>query len=99
MRVRLGYVAIALKLPKVTSSSNVTYTYYKKLTTEQKLRKLKDVSNSNIQDLKKILQYNIDNNIHFYRITSALIPLATHPLVSSVKDLRKDWKFIDNSTF
>lgn len=82
MRVRLGYVAIALKLPKVTSSSNVTYTYYKKLTTEQKIRKLKEVAYSNIQDLKKILQYNMDNSIHFYRITSALIPLATHPDVN-----------------
>lgn len=85
MKVRLGYVAIALKLPKVTSSSNVTYTLYKKLTSEEKINKLKQVTNSNFVDLKKILEYNIENNIHFYRITSALIPLATHPDV--------DWKY------
>lgn len=83
MRVRLGYVAIALNLPNTTSSSNVTYTYYKKLTTEEeKLNKLKKVSYSNIIDLKKILEYNVENEIHFYRITSALIPLATHPDVN-----------------
>jgi len=83
LRVRLGYVAIALGLPKVTSSSNVTYTYYKKLVAkEEKINKLKKVSYSNIVDLKKILEYNIKNNIHFYRITSALIPLATHPDVN-----------------
>ncbi|MCR1897384.1 UV DNA damage repair endonuclease UvsE [Irregularibacter muris] len=82
MRVRLGYVAIALELPKVTSSSNVTYTYYQKLNTEEKrLDKLKQISYSNTQDLKKILEYNIEREIHFYRITSALIPLATHPEV------------------
>lgn len=83
MRVRLGYVAIALGLPNVTSSSSVTYTYYKKLTNEEeRINRLKKVSYSNIMDLKKILEYNIENNIHFYRITSALIPLATHPEVN-----------------
>jgi UV DNA damage endonuclease len=83
MRVRLGYVAIALGLPKVTSSSNVTYTYYKKLANDVKqLDKLKQISLSNVEDLKKILDYNIKHKIHFYRITSALIPLATHPDVN-----------------
>ncbi len=94
MRVRLGYVAIALRLPNVTSSSNVTYTYYQKLTTdEEKINKLKQVSHSNLIDLKKILEYNIKNNIHFYRITSALIPLATHP------DVNWDYRSIFNDDF
>lgn len=97
MRVRLGYVAIALKLPKVSASSNVTYTYYNKLSSEkEKLNKLKQVTYSNFVDLKKILEYNIKNKIHFYRITSALVPLATHPDVNW--DYRsifnKDCKFI-----
>ena len=94
MRVRLGYVAIALRLPNVTSSSNVTYTYYQKLTTDEaKINKLKQVSHSNLIDLKKILEYNIKNNIHFYRITSALIPLATHP------DVNWDYRSIFNDDF
>jgi len=94
MRVRLGYVAIALRLPKVTSSSNVTYTYYQKLSTEkEKINKLKQVAYSNVVDLKKILEYNIKNNIHFYRITSALIPLATHP------DVNWDYRNIFNMDF
>jgi UV DNA damage endonuclease len=80
MIVRLGYVAIALNLPKVTTSSNVTYANYKKLSTEeQKLNKLKAVTLSNLNDLYKILEYNIDKQLHFYRITSALFPLVTHP--------------------
>ena len=84
MRVRIGYVAIALNLPKVTSSSTVTYTNYLKLSSdEQKLNKLKQVTLSNLDDLYKILQYNVENNVHFYRITSALVPLATHPEVTA----------------
>lgn len=83
MIVRLGYVAIALGLPKVTSSSNVTYTTYQKLENEEKkIIKLKQVTYSNVLDLRKILEYNIKNNIHFYRMTSALVPLATHPRVN-----------------
>lgn len=83
MIVRLGYVAIALGLPKVTSSSNVTYTHYQKLENEEKKKiKLKQVTYSNVLDLRKILEYNIKNNIHFYRITSDLVPLATHPEVN-----------------
>jgi UV DNA damage endonuclease len=84
MRIRLGYVAIALNLPKVTSSSSVTFTNYNKLfSEEQKLNKLKQVTLSNLDDLYKILQYNLKHQVHFYRITSALIPLATHPEVTN----------------
>jgi UV DNA damage endonuclease len=98
MKVRLGYVAIALKLPKVTSSSSVTYTNYKKiLNEEKKLNKLKSVGYSNVTDLYKILEYNVKNNIHFYRITSSLIPLATHPEVTNWnyrKIFKDDFKYI-----
>ncbi|MDP4089390.1 MAG: UV DNA damage repair endonuclease UvsE [Bacillota bacterium] len=87
MRVRLGYVAISLNLPKVTSSSNVTYTLYQKIVLKEKrLDKLKSVTLTNLDDLYKILQYNVKRNMHFYRITSALVPLATHPEVS-------DWNY------
>lgn len=80
MKVRLGYVAIALNLDKITSSSTVTYSRYSKINSEQeKLSKLKEVTYSNLEALEKILKYNIDHNIHFYRITSNLVPLATHP--------------------
>lgn len=83
MKIRLGYVAIALNLKNITSSSTVTFANYNKLKSEdEKLRKLKRVTFSNIDDLETILKYNIENNIHFYRLTSKLIPLSTHPEVA-----------------
>ncbi|WP_042273128.1 UV DNA damage repair endonuclease UvsE [[Clostridium] dakarense] len=97
MRVRLGYVAIALKLGKVTSSSTLTYSRYNKLKTEdERINKLKEVTYSNINALEKILRYNIKNNIHFYRITSNLIPLSTHPEVmwDYKKYFEKDFEYI-----
>lgn len=83
MKVRLGYVAIAKRLgKKVTSSSTVTYKNFSKIIGENNRKeKLKAVTLSNLNDLERIIKYNIENNIHFYRITSALIPLVTHPEV------------------
>lgn len=81
MIVRLGYVAISNNMDKkVTSSSTVTFANYNKIANEEKkLEKLKTVTLSNLNGLQEIIEYNIKNNIHFYRITSALIPLVTHP--------------------
>lgn len=96
MKVRLGYVAIALNLGKLTSSSTLTYSRYLKLNEKEKLEKLKKVTYSNLDALEKILKYNIENNIHFYRITSNLIPLATHPNVlwDYKKYFKKDFTYI-----
>lgn len=99
MKVRLGYVAISNVLgKKITSSSTVTFTNYNKiLSAEKKLEKLKTVALSNLVGLEDILKYNIKNNIHFYRITSALIPLVTHPEVGywgHREIFSKDFKYI-----
>ncbi|MGL4108263.1 UV DNA damage repair endonuclease UvsE [Clostridium sp. LP20] len=99
MIIRFGYVAISNKLgKKVTSSSTITYTNYSKINTEaKKLEKLKTVTASNIKALEDLIKYNIENNIHFYRITSALIPLATHPEVEYFghrEIFKKDFEYI-----
>ncbi len=79
MKVRLGYVAIALKLEGVTTSSPVTYKRYSSIESQQTRDEiLKQVTQSNLVDLIKVLEYNIQNEIHFYRLTSKLVPLATH---------------------
>lgn len=99
MKIRIGYVAISNVLgKKVTSSSTVTFANYNKILSEEKrLEKLKTVTLSNLEDLEKILKYNIENEIHFYRITSALIPLVTHPEVGywgHREIFKKDFKHI-----
>ena len=99
MKVRLGYVAISMRLgKKVTSSSSLTFKNYTKLNSkEERINKLKSVALSNLNDLGKILKYNVENNIHFYRITSALIPLVTHPEVGywgHREIFKNDFKYI-----
>ncbi len=64
----------------ITPSHTITYTNY--LKEEQKEEKLDYLINCNLDSLEQILRYNIKNNIHFYRLTSKLIPLVTHKDVS-----------------
>lgn len=73
LRVRLGYVAISMAVD-VTSSSTYTYSEYLK---NNDLDKLDRVIISNLEGLAKIIDYNICNNIHFYRMSSKIVPLAT----------------------
>lgn len=78
MIIRLGYVSISKALDSITSSSSLSYTNYLKLSEKARIQKLDNTILSNLTDLEKILNYNIKNDIHFYRLTSKLIPLATH---------------------
>ena len=80
MIVRLGYVAISNKLgKKATSSSNVTYSNYKKLISdEKKFEKLKTVIISNLNGLEKHIKYNIENNIHICKTLNIPMVLDIH---------------------
>lgn len=73
MTIRLGYVSISKTLD-LTCSKTITYTNFKK---ENNLNKIDEIIIENLNNLEKIIDYNIKNNIHFYRLTSKLIPLAT----------------------
>lgn len=73
MRIRLGYACISNAVTE-TSSSPYTYSEYLK---KKNIDKLDKVIISNLEGLEKIVRYNIKNNVHFYRMSSKIIPLAT----------------------
>ena len=73
MKVRLGYACITNCIND-SSSSPYTYSEYLK---DGDIDKLDRVIISNLKSLNNIIDYNIKNNIHFYRISSKIIPLAT----------------------
>lgn len=75
MKIRLGYACIS-KTINVTTSTNYTYTEFIK---NKDFDKLDKIIISNLEALEEIINYNIKNNIHFYRMSSNIIPLATHP--------------------
>lgn len=73
MKIRLGYACISETI-NITTSTPYTYTAFEK---EKNYQKLDTIIKSNLNALEEILKYNQKNNIHFYRLSSALIPLAT----------------------
>ena len=79
MRVRLGYVSISKTLENSISYHNITYTEFNK---NKDYEKLDRIILSNFETLENIIEYNKKNNIHFYRLTSKFIPLATHKSVN-----------------
>lgn len=81
MIIHLGYVSICKTL-NITSSKTITYTNFLK---ENNYNKLDNIIKENLENLNKIIDYNIKNNIHFYRLTSKLIPLST------INDIKFDY--------
>lgn len=79
MKVRLGYVALSKALEDVTTSSTITYTNY--INKNYNTSKLLEITKNNLDSLYEIIKYNVKNNFHFYRLTSKLVPLATHDKV------------------
>lgn len=79
MIVRLGYVALPLDLDDCSPSRTITYTNYCKIDDEYiKQHKLIELTKTNLRNTARILNHNISKDIDIYRITSKLVPLATH---------------------
>ena len=78
MKVRLGYVALPVSIP-ITASKTITLTSYKKLGKKRGEEKRTRLFEENLNNFLEILKYNESNQIHFYRMTSHLVPLLTYP--------------------
>ncbi len=96
MKIRLGYACLSKTLVNITSSKTITYTTYINKKYDEK--KINDKIFENLDSLKKIIEYNISNNIHFYRLTSNLIPLATHNDINIdyIRPFKEKFKEIGN---
>ena len=94
VKIRLGYVALSKALDNITASSTITYTNY--ISKNYDVKKLINITKDNLESLKKIIEYNVKNNFHFYRLTSKLVPLATHNKVDFdyIKPLEGEYKKI-----
>lgn len=82
MRIRFGYVAMAIDLHNCSPSKTINFSQFNKIQDDDvKLYKLKKITEQNLINTKRILLYNVAHNIKVYRITSKLVPLVTHPEV------------------
>ncbi|MFJ5770903.1 UV DNA damage repair endonuclease UvsE [Psychrobacillus sp. NPDC093180] len=93
MKIRFGYVANALGLWDASPSKTLTFTRYSTLPKNERIEKLKSITAQNLQHTKRILYYNIAHEIELYRLSSSLVPLATHPEVcwDFLTPFKKEW--------
>jgi UV DNA damage endonuclease len=98
MKFRLGYVAMTLNLEDCSPSWTVTVATFNKLPDEEaRLYRLRKITRKNLGSTLRILRYNKALNISVYRLTSKLIPLATHPVIDEwdyVKDFNDEFREI-----
>ncbi|MCG7333752.1 UV DNA damage repair endonuclease UvsE [Sporosarcina sp. ACRSM] len=86
--VRLGYVAMSTELKNASPSKTMTFTQFQKIGDRvAAIRKLERIALENLENTHRILKHNNFHDIHFYRFTSRLIPLANHEELS-------DWDFL-----
>lgn len=94
MYINFGYVAISMKLDKISPNKTVTLKNLKKIDREKWENKLEIISKQNLENTLKILRYNNAYGIKLYRFTSKLVPFATHE-----EFIDWDWKKILKNDF
>ncbi|MGG3466878.1 UV DNA damage repair endonuclease UvsE [Neobacillus pocheonensis] len=77
--VRLGYVAMSMEVKNASPSKTMTYAQFQKIEDrDAALRKLERIAFTNLENTLRLLKHNAASEIHFYRFSSRLIPLANH---------------------
>jgi UV DNA damage endonuclease len=94
MKIRFGYVSTAISLWEASPSRTITFTRYQQLSKEEQSAKLVELTAENIKSTRRMLLYNIAHEIELYRLSSSIVPLATHPEVmwDFVTPFQKEWQ-------
>lgn len=80
MIVRFGYVAMSTIIANCSPSKTMTMASFSKLNDrEAAIRRLQNIGRTNLHNTLRLLRHNAASDIKVYRLTSKLIPLATHP--------------------
>ncbi|WP_168122521.1 UV DNA damage repair endonuclease UvsE [Paenibacillus sp. HB172176] len=90
MKIRLGFVSTALAIYNNTPSSTFTYKLFSQRPSEEALQHAIAVGRKNLNATMRILYYNAAHGIQLFRLSSSLIPLATHPDVDI--DVAKEYR-------
>ena len=90
MQINLGYVGNPPTLLDIYSH-NLTFKEFSKYNNDKGIDLLTERIKLNFKNFKKVLKYNYNNKIKFYRMTHTMFPLLTHPNVSiDYKEVFKD---------
>ncbi len=87
LRIRFGFVAMALSLKNASPSQTMTVTRFKQIADRKAaLRKVTRIAEKNLVNTLRILRHAYASGVHVYRFSSKLIPLYGH-------ELTREWDF------
>lgn len=90
MRIRFGYVAMSLVVENCSPSRTITVKNLEKIEDyEARIARLRRITAENLQNCLRLLYHNKAHKIHVFRLTSKLVPLATHPIA-------QNWDYISD---
>ncbi|PLT35901.1 UV DNA damage repair endonuclease UvsE [Bacillus sp. V5-8f] len=94
MRIRMGFVSTATSLWETTPSRTLTFKRFSSLKKEERMEKLYEVTRQNISNTRRILYFNTAHEIEVYRLSSSIVPLATHPEAGwdFVSPFAREWR-------
>ncbi|HOQ09449.1 MAG TPA: UV DNA damage repair endonuclease UvsE [Syntrophomonadaceae bacterium] len=89
MKIRLGYVAMSSVLQNCSPSKTITAGNLSKIEPkEARHSRLLRLARENLHNTQRLFFHNKAHDIKVFRLTSKLIPLATHPLA-------EDWNWYE----
>ena len=86
--MKLGYACINMQLSSGSKKSRITTnrTMIRRTFDQKGLPYVSEIVLSNVKDLNKILKWNFDNDIYFYRMSSSSFPWASEYELDSLPD-------------
>lgn len=83
-----GYACINMGFSNRPKSKRITTnrTMIKRTFKEKGIGYASELALQNVQDLRKILQWNLDNDIYFYRLSSDIVPWASEYAMEDLPD-------------
>ena len=89
--INLGYACINTMLSGLPKSKRITTnrTMIKRTFQQKGIKYASELALANVRDLKKIIQWNEDHNIKFYRMSSEMFPWASEYNIEDLPDFEK----------
>jgi UV DNA damage endonuclease len=94
MKIRFGYVSTAISLWDSSPSKTLTFTHYRQMEQKERTEKLLELTKRNLENTFRMFYFNVAHGIELYRMSSSIVPLATHPEVKwdFVSPFKDEWR-------
>jgi UV DNA damage endonuclease len=79
MLTSFGFVSTALNLYEASPAKTMTFATYQKRDEKEREAQLLAITKNNLERTLRVLHYCVAHELPLYRMSSSIVPLATHP--------------------